>query len=267
MSRARGRKQQEAREFFTENPELIEYDTVISVGQDQNGFFELQAVDGLGNPLGVSHNDGPPPTEDITVAIDAVVFGRGFLDATSEPPFVQDNRPFDADLTFSENGIGILGEDDGQIPQVAFDGEGDFDLPPDADAINSGETLEFDVFLPKGPPIRPAGLEDGIEPPLFEVPGITDLLIEYTVLNDGGGVVALEFEQNFFREGDAPSVDPEVMFINPDSEDDAGRFELDFEGMDGVSGWNLSVFGDVEIAVTGISYGTNFDADVFGIPL
>ena len=42
MSRARGRKQQETRDFFAENPEAFDFDTQLSV-VNNGGRFEVQA--------------------------------------------------------------------------------------------------------------------------------------------------------------------------------------------------------------------------------
>ena len=255
MSRARGRKQQETIEFFEENPELVEYDVqvgVTSVDGPKGEIFLPDVRDGLGFPINDPEGEdffGPAERmfapDEVTLALgvlppDALLFapgGEGGPLPGLFPMLVENNS-----LTLTEEGIGILGEDERDALDDAL-GE-DEALPTDAKAINEGEVLFFGYG-----DLLPIFEQEPVEP---GPPGmLTDVLIEFTVLNDAGGTVGFQAGSIF---GPEEPFEEEFQ-IAPNSEDSTGQFEVDFLPDDFVNLWALSVTeGDVAIAVTGISY-------------
>lgn len=238
MSRARQRKQEDKTAFLTENPELIEYDTNLSVVADGPG-FTVEARDGLGQPLFTSLG-GTQPFVNSTLAKEV-----NLLDGTlSVAAPVPSNPNLDPFIALSDNGIGVFSENDGG-PLT------------ETTRLNDGEALEFDFFGPVL--VAPAAINGG-----YMTYGITDLLIEYEVLNNGAGTVTLEFDNAppplVHIGGGAPGpTPPEVVQIASGSKNDTGYIEVDAPMGMAFDGWELTVDGNVHVAVTGISYGTNFD--------
>ncbi len=240
MSNARGNRGDDKQAFLTQNPNLIEYDTNISV-VDLGGIFNVAATDGLGQPLPVSLR-GAVPGAGSTLAKE-VDLTDGTLSVTAPVPSHPSLDPF---ITLSDRGFGVFSENDVPLENTYV--------------LNNGEALGFEVndsFCPSF-----ITLNGG-----FMTNGITDLLIEYEVLNDEAGTITLEFDNAappLLHLGNGPlgPTPPEVVNIATGSENSTGFIEVDAPYGMPFGGWEFTVDGDVNVAVTGISYGTNFDGGI-----
>ena len=256
MSSARGSRRDEKVAFLTQNPDLIQYNTQISVIEapvDGEDFFAPDIRDGLGQPI-----DGFSPEDffDIneTIAEDGIVtiasgmrLREGFLTGIDIEVELGGEDFLGGGLTgisLSDAGIGVISEDEFDVFDDLTDGE-DPDLS-ELRAIDSGEALVF-------------GLENLIfEQAAFDVEGpfaggVTDLLIEYKVLNDEAGSL-------IFAAGNLELEDTveQVVNIAAGSQNSTGFFEINVEEGPGFEIWALGVIeGDVEISVTDIGYTAN----------
>lgn len=245
MSRARARKQEEKKEFLQENPQLIEYDTVIGVGNNPDGEFTVDARDGLGDPLFVDEDVDAAIANEITVLDDFTVMGDGRFDGGED-------GGEDAAVTLGPDGIGVQGEDEyfnAHAPSPV--------IPDDAFSIDEGETLEFDLETQQN------FVGNGIQSLNGPTLGFTDLLIEYKVLNDGAGDIELELEQGGGFVVYGPNLNsgppaPINIQIGTGQSGTTGEIEVDAPMGMFFGGFDLTVEGDVEIVVTGISYGSDF---------
>lgn len=233
MSRARTRKQEEKIDFLTQNPELIEYDTHLSVVPDGGG-FTVEAKDGLGQPLPVFLTELGPGL--VSTLVREVELVDGTLSVTAPVPSDPFLEPF---ISLNDDGFGVFSENDVPIKETG--------------TLNDGEALGFEFF---GPFALVSTLNGG--PPAF---GITDLLIEYEVLNNGAGTIELQLENApspvvYVGNGLPGPTPPEVVQVDSGSKNTTGHIEVDAAPGMAFGGWDLTVEGNVQIAVTGISYGT-----------
>ena len=226
MSRARGNRQDEKNAFLQANPEIFEHDTELSVGKS-GGIFEVQAEGekGLLRDYEEKIIDTDP---EITLLRDLDTFEVDF-------DFFDNDGEDDALMTLTEEGFGLIGEDDD-----SFDGNGD--LTQDAMDIREGEVLDGDVRF-----------EDNLE----DDEGLIGVNIEFKVLNDDAGTVELNIED------DGP--DQLITFdVSQDSAGTMGNIAFVAPSGDPFTDFQFTVSGDVQVSVIGIGFSTNF-VEVFDL--
>lgn len=246
MSRGRQAKADAKKTFLTQNPELIEYDTQISV-TEVAGAFVPDLRDGLGQQI--QDNEDAPffLGGDVAIAGGLVTVpteldlpdGVLFAVDTENPPSQAFGGDASAALTLTKNGLGVvdadefenLGEDlQGDNPKVAREARG----------MDEGEIIVF------GPDGLFGDSEDWDNPPFV----FTDLLIEFTVLNNKAGTLNLSMEEIYSNSPVEHRVE-----IDAGSKNTTGQIELDFDLEDDFSLWTFGVEdGGLEVIVTGISY-------------
>lgn len=244
MSRARERKQQETQQFLQENPEAIEHDTQLSVAQNPGtGFFEVQ-VGGSKGVLFDARDEGGDSDLEEDETIDPLITTLSDLD-TNEIDFDFMDGGEDGFLTLTEYGMGIAGEDDNLFRKS--DGE----LKKDAKDIREGEVLEVDaVRFPREEHELNIQVEGGEDDEF----GMTGANIEFTVLNNKSGSVELLLEQD----GPDQLITFDIAQGNKGLMDNIGFVAFDDEVF---GGFELSVSGEVQIALTGIDFSTNYEGD------
>lgn len=247
MSRARQRKQEEKITFLQENPELIEHEATFGVeGPDQFGRFGPTATY-QGNPY---YADGWVEGEipgDLTLY--GFIFGGGaelnaYLNGPGGEAIHLGGGPY---ISTSALGFGVA--DPGEAEGIGFGGAGSrsslVDGPVDgAKTLDADEVLVLDIFTPKKP--MQYTLEEGPEMDL----GATGVNVEFLVVS-GSGAVEL-----YTDEGGAPAQTKQVGPGQAGLEDQIALFEGPDNPFDDVG---IIVTGDLEIAVTGISYSLNFE--------
>lgn len=250
MSRARTRKQEEKRQFLEDYPEAVEHDTQLSVAQNPfSGLFDVQAEGSKG--MLVNYED------DVDMRLPEITL-LGDLD-TEEIDFDFLTGEDEARLTLTEDGMGILGEDENIFRKS------DGALKRDARDIREGEVLDTDL---RGLPFdgRRVEVHEGGEDEMF---GVTGVNIEFTVLNNKSGTVELilppsEMEEMNLRglEGPGRLITFDVDQGSKGLADNIGAVALDGEVF---GGFQFTVSGDVQVALTGIDFSTNYDGMIEAI--
>lgn len=241
MSRARGRKQQETQAFFAENPEAFDHDTQLSV-TNTNGRFEVLAEGEKGD---LRENEGPVFSNPlITLLYD--------LD-TSEADFDfyapnEEGEDFEGFLTLTEQGFGIIGEDE---PVIKEDDDDEPELRNTAEDIREGEKLEVD-FPPYYFPYGGKQLFEEENGPF----GGTAVNIDFMVLNNQAGTVELTIN----NEGPDQLITFDVGEDSKGLQDNIGFVMPDGQVFDG---FDVTVSGDVRVSLTGIDFSSNFDGMAF----
>lgn len=243
MSRARDRKVQEKQDFLNENPEAVEHDTQLSVSPDS--FFDIEVTGSKGMLVGY---EGDVQTREPMITLlsdlDTKEIDFDFLDGGE-----------DAFLTLTEDGMGILGEDEN-----AYKNNGD--LKKDARDIREGEVLDTDL---RGEPRHEGNLEfrELVEEGGEDEFGVTGVNIEFTVLNNKSGTVELLLQPNEGPERNLRDIEGPGQLITFDVDQGSKGLtdNIGFVALDGdvLGGFQFTVSGDVQVALTGIDFSTNYD--------
>lgn len=283
MSNSRGAAIQQVTQTLQSSPELVQHDTQIRVAPGLETNFEIQATT-LGAPSPVLQ-EGFDPSPEFTVLEDLEAGGGRFFfgDESRQIPepgnqvainFVEgDGEDWfegeDGGISLSEEGIGVFSYEE-MYQKILIGEDGEEVDNTDPIALNDDEFIGFDVFgedFNEFIGFQMLGEEedddDDYEP--FD-PGITGLNIQFEVLNDEAGSVDLFFA-NFpfmvkheFLEGfqvpQANGFSVDIAEGQKGTVDNIGFFLPDIGAVDV---WDLSVDGDVNIAITGIDFSTNFE--------
>ena len=238
MSRARGRKQQETRDFFAENPEAFDFDTQLSVvGNGRR--FEVQAEGSKGALRDYDDEELVDPLITLLSDLDTFEADFEFRDADGED---------DALLTLTEYGFGIIGEDEDVIKEGD---DGEDVLRNTAQDIREDEILEVDF---QNRPYPEMGMQEERGFDVEEIFGGTAVNIDFMVLNNKSGTVQLFIEPGdegpdelitFDVGADSKGLQENVGFVMPDGQVFAG--------------FDFTVIGDVRVSVTGIDFSSNYN--------
>lgn len=230
MSRGRQAKSEAKTAFLDAHPESIDHDTILSVSESP--FFEVIAEGEKGNLRGYNDEEFVHPL--ITTLDDLDTFEADF-------DFHTGGEDYGGHLTLTEDGFGILGEDENPIRN---NGE----LKRDARGIEEGEVLDFDI---RNTP--ESHLECDEEEEEF---GGTAVNIDFTVLNNKSGTVELRLFQD-----DGPSILREFD-VAQGSKGNVHNIGYVMPEGDVYDEWQFSIDGNVEVAISQIGFSTNYEGEL-----